>query len=73
METYNSDGYGAYHISKFMIELNRTVALPGDFHRYILNDVADSIQNPQRTGEDPIHFFRVQISSMKPLKTWTLS
>lgn len=57
METYNSDGYGAYHISKFMIELNRTVALPGDFHRYILNDVADSIQNPQRTGEDPIHFF----------------
>lgn len=57
METYNSDGYGAYHISKFMIELNRTVVRRGDFHRYILDDVADSIQNPQRTGEDPIHFF----------------
>lgn len=57
MEKYSSDGYGAYYISKFMVEFNRTVALPGDFHRYILDNIADSIQNPQRTGEDPIHIF----------------
>lgn len=49
--------YGAYHASKFMLEFNREFVLPGDFHRYILNDVADAIQNPQRTGTDPIHFF----------------
>lgn len=57
VETYSSGGYGAYHISKFMVELNRTVVLPGDFHRYILNNIADFIQNPQRTGADPIHYF----------------
>lgn len=57
MRTYNSDGYGAYHISKFVIDLNRTVVLLGDFHRYILSDLSDYIQRPWRTGEDPFHIF----------------
>lgn len=59
MEIYNSIMYGAYYISKFMIELNRTVVTRGDFHRYIASDITGYILNPRSTCEDAVHIFSV--------------
>lgn len=55
METYKSVEYGAYNRSKFMIDLKRTVAVPGDFYKYILFNVSDVLLQPflRKMKEDP--------------------
>lgn len=46
--------YGSYRSSQFVMELNRDIIPPGDFHRYIyIGDAGENIHNPHGTKGDP--------------------
>lgn len=50
--------YGSYHSSQFMMELNRDIIPPGDFHRYIfIGNARENIRNPKGTKGDPANDF----------------
>lgn len=47
--------YGSYRTSQFVVELNRNIVVPGDFHRYMFMEFAESyIRHPGETKDDII-------------------
>ncbi len=47
--------YGSYRTSQFVVELNRNIVVPGDFHRYLFMENAEGyIRHPGGTKDDPI-------------------